>query len=73
MEMPLINQPTVRPTRKWDFGAVGSMIVAILIAGLTAFDVELAGKWVPVITALAGGFGFAVPAYFAKNRALSRN
>jgi hypothetical protein len=65
----LINQPTNAPIRKWNFGALGSAIVIAVIAGLTAYDPELGAVWGPVIGAVAGALGFAVPAYLAKNRA----
>ena len=73
MEMPLISQATAAPTRKWNYGAFFSVVVAVIIAGLTAFDAELAGRWVPVITAIAGGLGFAIPSYLVKNRAVPLN
>ena len=65
----LIKQPTAAPTRKLQFGIWGGVVVAVIIAGLTAYDVDLAATWVPVITAIAGSLGVAVPAYMAKNRA----
>jgi len=73
MQTPLVSQQTAAPTRKWNYGAIGSVIIAVIIAGLTAFDAELAGKWVPVITAIAGGLGFAIPSYIVKNRAVPNN
>lgn len=66
----LVNQPTLAPTRKWNFGALGSAIVIAAIAGLTAYDPALGAAWGPVIGAIAGALGFAVPAYVAKNRAV---
>jgi hypothetical protein len=66
---PLVNQPSAKPTRKWNYGALGSAIVIAAIAGLTAYDPELGAVWGPVIGAVAGALGFAVPAYLVKNRA----
>jgi hypothetical protein len=65
----LVNQPSAKPTRKLQFGIWGGVLVAAVIAGLTAYDIDLAATWVPVITAIAGSLGVAVPAYIAKNRA----
>lgn len=65
----LVNQPTLRPMRKLQFGIWGGVIVTAAIAGLTAYDVDLAATWVPVITALAGALGVAVPTYMARNPA----
>ena len=66
---PLVSQPTAAPTRKWNYGALGSAIVIAAIAGLTAYDPALGAVWGPVIGAVAGALGFAVPAYLVKNRA----
>ena len=66
---PLVAQPSAAPTRKWNFGALGSAIVIAAIAGLTAYDPALGAVWGPVIGAVAGALGFAVPAYIVKNRA----
>jgi hypothetical protein len=68
-EKPLVTQPTLAPTRKLQFGISGGVIVAALIAGLTAYDPDLAATWTPVIAAIAGSLGVAVPAYLVKNRA----
>ena len=65
--MELVSQPSVMPTRKWQYGALGSAIVVAVIAGLTAYDPALGAVWGPVLTAIAGAVGFAVPAYIAKN------
>ena len=64
----LVDQPSAMPTRKLQFGIYGGIIVAMLIAGLTAYDIELAATWVPVISAIAGSLGVAVPAYLVRNR-----
>ena len=64
----LVDQPSAMPTRKLQFGIYGGIIVAMLIAGLTAYDLELAATWVPVISAIAGSLGVAVPAYLVRNR-----
>jgi hypothetical protein len=66
---PLVAQPSAAPTRKWNYGALGSAIVIAAIAGLTAYDPALGAVWGPVIGAVAGALGFAVPAYLVKNRA----
>jgi len=67
--MELVNQPTAAPTRKLQFGIWGGVIVAALIAGLHAYDVALASTWSPVISAIAGSLGVAVPAYIVRNAA----
>lgn len=67
MKKELVDQPTAVPTRKLQFGIWGGVVVAVLIAGLTAYDQGLAAVWVPVITAVAGSLGVAVPAYMARN------
>jgi hypothetical protein len=66
---PLVSQPTAAPIRKLQFGIWGGVIVAMLIAGITAYDQGLAAIWVPVISAVAGSLGVIVPAYQAKSRA----
>lgn len=65
---PLVNQPSLTPTRKLQFGLIGGAVVAAVTAGLTAYDPELGAMWSPVIWAIAGALGVAGPAYMAKNR-----
>lgn len=69
----LKNQPTLAPTRKWKFGAVGAAVMTALIPvifpALEAYDPAFAAQWGPVIAAVLSALGFAVPAYVVKNRA----
>jgi len=67
--MELVNQPSAAPTRKLQFGIWGGVVVAALLAALHAYDVTLANTWSPVISAIAGSLGVAVPAYIVRNAA----
>ncbi len=64
----LKSQPTLKPTRKWQFGAIWSAVIVGAVAALNAYDASLGAVWGPVIWAIAGSLGFAVPAYITKNR-----
>lgn len=78
-KLPLVDQidatgnPTIKPTRKWNFGALGAAIVTAIIPvvwpELQAQFPEIMDTWGPTIAAALAALGFAVPAYVVRNRA----
>ena len=67
MRKTLINQPSAKPVRKWQAGALISVILTAALAGLQVYDATLFTTWSPVILVIAGQLGFAIPAYMARD------
>ncbi len=70
MTKPLVSQPTAAPTRKLKYGIVFGILVSAGVAALNVYNPSLANTLTPVIYALAGSLGVAVPAYVVKNERL---
>lgn len=72
-EVPLVEQPSAAPTRKWTFVAIAEAIVVLLgVAANFGLDLEISEE---DVTAALLGFGAIqllvgrVIGYFTKNRA----